>query len=220
MPDSINAVSPNYSVVGFFAAGTVILAFLGWRFIAAPVPIFRQFGMGLACFSVSFAIWTTIVWIHPSNLDLWNTVGVAAFMPGYFFFLSVVAHNWSSGNRRLILGIAGVYLVTLFALRTFIQPSEPGFSENGLFYFNAQPAPLLLYIVSFAGTLTPAVYAVSQTFTVRWLGRVTLVSFNIIIMCGIVLLSSYDDELQIYNGYLMGIGFLALFAAFLRQKPT
>ena len=220
MNEVANTVSPNYMVVAFFAVGTVIMGFLGWRFITGAMPVFRQFGIGLAWCSASFAVWGVIVAMHPDNLQLWTTIGVALFVPGIFFFLGAATSGWQPRNRRLALLGAVAYLIALFVLRTFLQPSEPGFSERGLIYFNAQPLVLLLYIVAFAGALAPAVYAVSRAMTLRWLSRTTLVCFNLVIMCGVVLLSSYDDDLQTYNGYLMGIVMLALFGTYLRHKPS
>lgn len=220
MEESVAATTPNYAVVGFFIVGTLILAFLGWRFFSNPTPVFRQFGIGLACAAAAFALWTAIVWVRPENLHLWTSLGVALFLPGYVFFLNAATHTWLSRNRYLALGVAGVYLTALFVLRTFIAPSEPAFSERGLFYFNTQPLVLLLYVVSFIGAAMPAVYAVSRDITVPWLSRATLVCFNLILVCGVILLTSYDDDLQTYNGYLMGIGFLSLFVLYLRRKPV
>ena len=218
MAGSASAV--NYMVGLFFAGGTVISAFLAWRFAAAPMPVFRQFGIGLAWFAAAFAIWAVIVSTHPNDLRLWTTIGAAAFVPGLFFFLNAATSGWGPDSRRLALLVAGAYLIALFFLRTFVQPSEPGFSDGGLIYFNAQPLTQLAYIVAFAGALAPAVYAVSRAMTLRWLARTTLVCFNLIIMCGVVLLTSYDDDLQTYNGLLMGVGFLTLFMAYLRHRPA
>ncbi len=219
MTDIINSVSPNYGVVAFFAAGAVMVAFLAWRFISASPQQLRLFGFGLACLSAAFAIWTFVVWNRPDSLTLWTALGLVAFLPGYFFFMRTATYNWTQKNRNIVLAIAGVYLIVLFVLRTFVYPSEPGFSERGLFYFNAHPLVLLLYVFSFASALMPAVYSVSQSISLRWLARTTLVCFNLAIVCGVVLLTSYDDDLQTYNGCLMGIAFLALIVAYLRHKP-
>ncbi len=220
MGESVAAGAPNYGVVGFFLLGTLVFAFLAWRFATSPAPVFRQFGIGLAWTAAAFAVWTAIVWIRPENLHLWTSAGAALFFPGYLFFLNAATHTWLPKNRYLALSIAAAYLLVLFVLRTFVAPSEPGFSERGLFYFNAQPLVLLLYIVSFVGAFMPAVYAVSREISVPWLSRATLVCFNLIIVCGVILLTSYDDDLQTYNGLLMGIGSLGLVIMYLRQKPA
>ena len=217
IPESIPT---NFMVVAFFIVGTIVLTFLGWRFASDPNPVFRQFGIGLGFVALASAIWSVIVWVHPDELEFWNSIGVSVFVPSYFFFLNAATENWLPRSRKLVLVGAAAYLIALFALRTFVLPSEPSFSERGLFYFNAQPLVLLLYIVSFAGSASSAVYAVVRAITLRWLATTTLVSFNLVIMCSVILLASYDDDLQIYNGLLMGIGFLALFAVYLRYKPA
>ena len=215
----MEALSPNYQVVGFFAVGAAVMVFLGWRFAVAGAPVFRYFGLGLACFGAAFVVWAFIVWAHPADLGAWTTLGVVAFLPGLLFFVRAATDSWLPRNQRIAIGIGGAYLLLLFVVRTFILPSDPGFSENGLFYFNAQPLTLLLYIGAFAGALTPAVYAISQAITLRWLARTTLICFNLVIMCGVILLTSYDDELQVYNGYLMGVGLLVLVVLYLRHRP-
>ena len=217
--DAINSASPNYAAVLFFLVGAIISAFISWRFVSASAPPLRTFGIGLACLAVAFAIWAFVVWNRSDSLALWTSIGVVAFLPGYYFFLRTATHNWLPKNRNTALAIAGAYLAILFVLRTFIYPSEPGFSERGLFYFNAHPLVLMLYIFSFAGAFMPAVYSVAQAITQRWLARTTLVCFNVAIVCGVVLLTSYDDDLQAYNAALMGIAFMTLFAAYLRHGP-
>ena len=214
------SLGTNFEVVGFFIAGTVIMAFLRWRFASNPAPVFRNFGAGLACFSAAFAIWSVIVWIQPQDLRLWTALGVAAFLPGYLFFLRSATQDWRPRNRILLLGGALIYLAALFIARTFVAPSEPAFSERGLFYFNAKPIVLLLYVISFVGAAIPAIHAVSRSISVPWLSRATMICFNLIVVCGVILLTSYDDDLQTYNGYLMGTSFLALLAIYLRHRPA
>ena len=220
MVEPSDALSPNAGVVGFFITGAVISAFLGWRFAAGPEPVFRHFGLGLLCFAAAFAVWSAIVWVQPDDLQLWSTAGVAVLLPGYLFFLSAAARNWQPRSRNLLFGGALAYLAVLFIVRTFLLPSEPAFSKDGLFYFNAEPIVQLMYVISFVGAALPAVYSVARSLSVPWLSRATMFCFNLIVVCGVVLLTSYDDELQTYNGYLMGIAFLALFAIYLRQKPA
>ena len=220
MAESIAVESPNYQVVGFFILGTLVMAFLSWRFVTGGNATFRLFGMGLACFTVSFAVWTAVVWARPDNLYAWTSVGVAPLMLGFLLLIGAATQTWESGQRKAALAAAALFLIVLFALRTFVWQSEPAFSERGLFYFNAHPFVLLLYIVSFAAAAMSSIYAVSRVMADRWLARATLVCFNLKIACFIVLLASMDDDLQTYNGYLLGIAMLALFLLYLRRKPA
>ena len=210
----------NYQVMGFFILGVLIFAFLSWRFVTGCNTTFRQFGMGLGCFAASFAVWTAVVWLRPESLHAWTSVGVAPLMLGFLLLIGAATQTWEPGHRKAALGAAALFLVVLYALRTFAWPSEPAFSERGLFYFNAHPIVLLLYIVSFVSAAMSSVYAVSRVISNRWLARATLVCFNLVIVCGIVLLASMDDDLQTYNGYVLGIGLLALFLLYLRRKPA
>ena len=219
MEDSV-AAAPHYGVVGFFVLGTLLFAFLAWRFAFSPAPVFRHFGIGLAWTAAAFAVWSAIVWIRPENLHLWTSVGAALFFPGYLFFLNAATHTWLPRNRRLALGLAGLYLVVLFVVRTFIAPSEPGFSERGLFYFNTQPPVLLLYIISLVGAVMSAGNAVARNISVPWVSRATSVCINLVVVCAVILLTSYDDDLQTYNGYLLGAALLALSVIYLRRKPA
>ncbi len=214
-----NSTDTNFLVVAFFALGTLMSAFLAWRFSADTAPVFRRFGIALAFTSVALAVWSAIVWIHPQNLHLWASIGTAMFMPAFFFFLSSATESWDDKNRTIVLAIAATALIVLFILRTFVVPSEPGFSDRGLFYFNAQPIALVVYVFSFAGTALPAVYVISNNITDRLTARVTMISFNIIVLCSTILLTSYHDDLQVVNAILMGAGFITLVLTYLRKKP-
>ena len=218
--EAADPVPTNFAVVLFFILGALISAFISWRFIGSTEPVFRRFGSGLAFLTASLATWAVIVWIHPDDLHTWASVGAVLFLPSVLFFLGSAIHGWSPKNRNVTISITAVCLFALFILRTFLAPSEPSFSERGLFYFNAQPLALLAYVFAFAGTVLPAVYAVSMKITDRLVGRATLVIFNLITLCGVVLLISYDDDLQTYNGVLMGAGFIALLVLYVWRNPV
>ncbi len=218
--DAADPVPTNFAVVAFFCLGGLICGFMAWRFASSPEPVFRRFGLGMGFLATALAVWMVIVWIHPDDLHAWASVGVALFLPSIIFFLGSATHRWAPKNRNTLIAIAAVCLVALFIVRTFIVPSEPSFSDRGLFYFNAQPLALLVYVFAFAGTVLPAVYAVSSKIADRLVRRATLVAFNLITLCGIVLLTSYDDDLQTYNGILMGVGFVALLVFYIWRNPV
>ncbi len=220
MSETVVGGTANPQVVGFFIVCVLIFAFLAWRFAIGSNSTFRLFGMGLGCLAASLLVWASVVWIRPENLNPWTSVGVAPLLLSFLLLIGVATQTWDGGHRRLALGAAAAFLIVLYVLRTFVWPSEPAFSERGLFYFNAHPIVLLLYIVSFVTAAMSAVYAVSRVIVNRWLARATLVCFNLIISCSIVLLASTDDDLQTYNGYVLGIGLLVLFLIYLRHKPA
>lgn len=208
-----NAVG-EYFVPLFFVVGTGVLWYLAYRFLSTKSAVFRHFGTGLGLYGLAFAIWSLAVFTKPVNLDPITTLGVIPFAVAHLFFLMASTEKLKASNRSAVLFGGVAYLAALFLLRTFIYPSEPGFSENGLFYFNAQPPVIALYIGAFAASLLPAIYAVSQKMKDDVLKYVTHIGFTIAAIGGIVLVTSVDDNLQTINGWVMGLTYAVILAVF------
>lgn len=202
----------------FFAAGTGAMWFLAYRFMSVKGAVFRHFGTGLALYGAAFAIWTLVVLTKPADLDTLTTFGVVPFAVAHLFFLMAATEKVKAASRSMIL-LAGLgYLVVLFLIRTFIYPSAPGFSENGLFYFNAQPLVVVLYILAFTLSLLPAITAVTQQMKDKVLKNISQVAFTIAAIGGIVLVTSVDDELQTINGWVTGATYFVLLAVYATRR--
>lgn len=212
--------STNLDATFYFAFGTIAMLFVAWRFIASKQTPLKQFGHGLLAYGLAFATWTYIVATHPANLDLVSTIGVIPFVAGHLLMVNAATHDWQSKNRQLAFGFGGAFLVVLFVLRTWVMPSAPGFSDQGLFYFHADPIVLLMYIVTFAGAFMTALQVVSNRIATRWLAAMTRIGFNMVVLSGAILLAASDENLQYYNGWVMLIGLLMLVVSYLRAKPT
>ena len=212
----------NNNVVFFFAVGAVAFAFLAIRYVPSPERTFKLFGAALGLLSLAFAIWGVIVGVHPADaaLELWTTIGVFPFGLASLAFVAAATSDWSKKTQNVLLGVAAVVLGVLFVVRTFIDPSSPSFSDSGLFYFNAKPLALLLYVVVFAGAIMPAIHVVTSHLASKSLATATRLSFNLVTLSSVVLLVSKDDELQNWNGYLLLAGLLALVIAYVSNKPA
>ncbi|MEN9739985.1 MAG: hypothetical protein RLZ72_251 [Actinomycetota bacterium] len=210
----------NSNVVTFFVLGTIALGFVGFRFLTSSGVLFRRFGIGLALYALAFAVWSVIVATQPADLQLWTTLGVLPFGVAHLFHVSAATFDWKQSNRLIALGSASTFLAVLFVLRTWVFPSTPGFSDGGLFYFNADPVVTLLYILVFAGAFMPALHVVSSHIGTRWLAALTRIGFNLVVLGAVVLLASYDDNMQYVNGFIMGGGFLGLAVSYLIARPT
>lgn len=210
----------NNDVVNFFIAGAVILAFVAFRFIRSDQRTFRLFGLGLSLYSVAFAVWAFLAATHPADLDTWTSVGVAFFGLAHLFFVASATSDWSTRTQRILLAIAVVFLSGLFVVRTFLLPSKPSFSEAGLYYFNAQPPVLLLYILVFTGALMPAIHVVTSHIAEKTLAMFTRIFFNLTVLTAVVLLTSADEVLQYWNGAVMSLGLLGLLVIYIRRAPT
>ncbi|MFM6980849.1 MAG: hypothetical protein ACKOWE_05545 [Micrococcales bacterium] len=210
----------NTNVFGFFLLAAGIFGFLSFRFASAKKAPYTHFGFGLAAFSLAFLVWAYIVISVPSAemLSTLMTVGVVPFVAGFLLLVSSATYDWKSSNRTLILSIAVVFLVGLFVLRTFVLPSEPAFSDNGLIYFNADPIIELMYVLAFAGGFMTSLQVVSRSISDRLTAALTRIFFNVVVVCGVILLVSHDDVLQNYNGYLMLAGLVGLLVVYLPSK--
>lgn len=208
----------DYLVPLFFVVGTGAMWFLASRFLSAKGATFRHFGTGLALYGAAFAVWGLAVLVKPADLDAMTTVGVIPFALAHLFFLMACTEKTKASTRSLIL-LGGLgYLAALFLIRTFIYPSAPGFSENGLFYFNAQPPVIALYILAFAASLLPAINAVTQQMKDKVLKNVSQIGFTIAAIGGIVLVTSVDDSLQTINGWVTGLTYVVLLAVYATHK--
>lgn len=208
----------SYFVPLFFICGAGALWFLAYQFISAKKAEFRNFGIGLGLYGAAFAIWAAVVLTKPADLGPLTTVGAIPFMFAHIFFLLAVTNKMKAANKSLILTGGLAYLVVLFLLRTFVYPSDPSFSSKGLFYFHTQPPIIALYIVAFAATLLPAITAVSQLIKDKQLRSISQIGFTTAAIGGIILVTSYDDNLQTINGWIMGITYIVLLVAFARRK--
>lgn len=213
----MNSILGDYLVPLFFVVGTAAMWFMAYKFWSAKGSIYKNFGAGLALYGLGFAVWSVAVFTK-SNVDLWTTIGVIPFASAHLFYLMAATGKARSSTRSLIL-LAGVaYLISLFFIRTFIYQSSPGFSNNGLFYFNAQSPVVAMYILAFTLSVFPAISAVSQQLKDSTLRIVMQVCFPILLVGGIILVASYDDDLQTINGWVTGITWAVVVTVFAQKR--
>ena len=204
----------DYMVPLYFIIGSLAILFLSYKFLSQKAPVFRNFGIGLLLTGVAFAVWSVAVLTKPDNLETITTVGVVPFGAALLFFLMAGTQKLKAANRSLVMFLGLAYLGVLLILRVFVYQSHPGFSAKGLFYFHADPAIVALYIGAFAASILPAINAVSQQIKDKTLKFVTQLGFTVLAIGGIVLLTSYDDNLQTINGWIMGLTFVLLLSVY------
>lgn len=205
----------NLSVVGFFLLGAISFATVALRFWKVGGNPQRHFGLGVGLFAVSFVIWAYFVGTKPAELELYITLGVLPFVAGFLALVSAATFDWLPKNRMTIFTVAILVLAGQFVLRTWVMPSAPGFSQNGLIYFHAQPLVQLIYALIFAGGFMTSLHVVSSRIPNRLTAALTRIFFNLVVVTGLILLVSTDDTLQYYNGNLMGAAFIGLLVVYL-----
>lgn len=205
-------------VPAYFLFGTVSMLFIAQKFITAKKMLYKNFGYGLGLYSAALAVWTLLVILKPEEIDTWTTIGAVPFGLAHVFFLLAAVDKVKSSTKFSILSGGAVYLAVLVVLRATVLDSNPGFSDAGLFYFNADPVIIAMYIGAFAGTFLPALGAVSKSMRDKLLSGVTRNAFTVLVLSSVVLVSSRDEELLLIVGWAMGLSYLALVSVFYSRK--
>jgi hypothetical protein len=206
----------NISVALFFIHNVLATLFIGMKLKSHKDPVFKDFGMGLLLTGVAFAIWTAAVLFKPANLDLFVTVGAFFFIISLMSFLAAGLQRVA--NRSSLMTVGFVVALLLFILRTFVYPSNPSFSPEGLFFFNVQPIVQILYIFGLALTVLPATYALANKISNSYYSRLFEYGFIIQVMGGILLLTSTNITVLYINGWIIGLTYLVMWTSLLFGK--
>ena len=155
----------------------------------------------------------------PKNLELFVAIGSLFFIVSLITFLSAGLQNVSASNRKILLLTGSVVAVVLFLIRTFIYPSEPGFSPEGLFFFNPHPVVQVIYIFILALTALPAIDALASKFTQPY---ASLVRYGFIaeVMGGLILITSTNTLVLYIDGWIIGSIYLLLWTSLLFSKKV
>jgi hypothetical protein len=203
-------------VIVFFAFVTLCVlasAYLLPRFAQSIAA--RRFALGLWLVGIAFAIWSVVVITKPvDTLETFVTTGLIVMLGALVLIVNAATIHLSRSEQQLALVLTVAYMVLLVVIR-FFNPSQPFFSDNGLFYFGQQPVVGFMTILMLGGTIVPAVLVVAREIKDK-----DVLSSNVFIgacmaelIGGVLLLSSRDDSLLTLVGWAMGIAFAFLVLA-------
>lgn len=203
----------NSFVALFFLHTTLATFLLGFKFRSRADQVFKNFGLALILNGFAFVVWSVAVLMKPDNLEAWVTVGVIFFAAALVYFLAAGTQHVDPATRQSIM-IAGVVgAVILFFLRTFVYPSQPGFSPEGLFFFNPHPIVQALYIFGISLTALPAINALASKFGKIHYAHLVQYGFTALVVGSVILVSSVNTTLLYLNGWVMGIVYLVLWTS-------
>lgn len=189
------------------AIGTAILA---WWFLTRKQKTLKTFGLGVAGYSVGLTAWSILVVTKPDNLQPLVLAGAVPFLLAHFAYAKVAYKNINFAKTSfLTLVVAGAIAAT-FIVRTFLYPSVPYFSSDGLLFFGLHPASSAFYIATIALTFLPAVSVVGNTLKKGVLRNVMQVSLTTLFINSVILVSSQSDTLLLINGYVASAALLAV----------
>jgi len=210
----------NPLVLAFFLHNVLATFFLGMKFRGRPDPAFKNFGSALLLNSVAFAVWSIAVVLRPQNLELFITIGAVFFIASLIAFFSAGIQNIDKSKRQSLILIGSVVAIILFLLRAFAYTSNPGFSPEGLFFFNPHPIMQIIYIFALALTALPAIDAVASKLVQPAYSRLVRYGFIAQVMGGVILITSTDTLVLFINGWIIGIVYLLLWTSLLFSKKA
>lgn len=209
----------NPLVVSFFLHNVLATLLLGFKFRGRSDAVLKNFGSALILNGIAFAIWSAAVVMRPQNLELFITIGTLFFIASLITFLSAGLQNINESTRRTLLLTGFVVAVILFLIRTFVYPSQPGFSPEGLFFFNPHPIVQIIYIFGLALTALPAIDALASKFAQPYS---SLVRYGFIaeVMGGFILITSTNTFFLYIAGWIIGIVYFLLWTSLLFGKKS
>ena len=197
----------------FFVFTTLSALLTGYRLPRyVPGVAARRFGTGLCLGGVAFALWSIAVITRQADLlYTWMTLGLMFLLPALLFFIAAGTTGLSAGTQRIVW-VAGVAAAVFHVLLRLAYPSNPHFSDAGLFYFGEQPYVKFVTISLLTATIIPATWVVSREIAAKSaLAAKIFVGACVTELVGsVLLLASNEDALLFPVGWAMGIGFLLL----------
>ena len=209
----------NLLVVSFFLHNVLATLVLGVKFRSRSDSVIKNFGSAIILNSVAFGIWSVAVLMMPQDLELFITIGTLFFIASLITFLSAGLQNSNESNRKMLLLAGSVAAVIIFFMRTFIYPSQPGFSPEGLFFFNPHPIVQIIYIFALALTALPAIDALASKFTHPY-SSLLRYGFIAEVMGGIILITNVDTLVLYIAGWIMGFVYFVLWTSMLFGKKA
>lgn len=120
-------------------------------------------GRALMLTGLSFAIWSAAVITKPAGttLNFWVSAGALIFIGALVFFTKAAVSSLPAAQQQLALTGAVVYAVVLWFVRLAL-PSHPGFSADGLFFFQPHDVVKFMYVVLMVLVILPAIHKTAE----------------------------------------------------------
>jgi len=205
----MDCATSNFLIPLFFIHGAIGTGILALWFLNKKKQDLRDFGWGMAGYTLGLAIWAVVVLIKPEDLKPLILAGVIPFLLAHLAFAKVAAAKLPIKSSTLVLTTFGLILATFIA-RTFIYQSEPYFSDDGLLYFGLQSVPVALYIATISVSFLPAIRAVVAEIKQVDLKSIMGVGLTTLYINAIIFVSAKDETLLMINGAVLSLALLVL----------
>lgn len=197
-------------VPAFFLQVVLGTGILAWWFLSRKDKVLKTFGVGLTGYSLGLVAWTVLVLTKPENLDPLIVAGAIPFLLAHLAFAKVAYKNLDFTKTSLLSLVVAGTIAGTFVVRTFIYPSAPYFSADGLLFFGLHPLSIAFYIATISLTFLPAISIVTDHLKKGSLKAVMMVGLTTLYINSIILVSSNSDTLLLINGVIMTVALLVL----------
>lgn len=201
-------------VILFFALATISSVISGF-FIYNKVKgskICNSFGIALTLTGIAFAVWSYTIITKPiSALNSFVSLGLFIMLIAVLYYAISASRNLPKGQNTLLVATTAIFSIIIIIAR-FFYPSEPYFSENGLFFFNPQPIILFLELILLGSTILPAILELKKEIskTDKTTSMITTSSLIVALLGTFILLTTLNEDLLFLIGWVIGIAFLFL----------
>lgn len=203
----------------YFIHATLGAAILAWWFSSQKSKTLKTFGLGMAGYAAGLAAWSLLVLTKPDNLKPLILIGAVPYLLAHLAFAKVAYKNINFAKTSLLSLVVGGTIAGTFLVRTFVYPSEPYFSSEGLLFFGLHPVASAFYIATVALTFLPAIAVVAATLKNGVQRMVMQSGLTILFITSVILVSSQSDTLLLINGWVMSVTLLALWLSALSAPP-
>jgi len=209
----------NLLVPLFFVHITLGTAILAWWFLRHSSRTIKDFGLGMAGYSLGLAAWAILVIIKPEDLKPLILLGVIPFLLAHIFYAKAAYTDTASSKKNIMITFVWIGIIATFVLRTLFFKSNPYFSEDGLLFFGLHPTSIALYIAVISVSFLPAIRATVSKIKGVKTSSLMNATLTTLYVTSIILVSAQDGLLLLINGWVMGVALLVAWVTALRTKP-
>ena len=159
----MSSLTDSILVPAYFVQVVVGTGILSWWFMNHKEKVLKTFGLGMLGYSLGLLAWTISVLIKPDNLKPYILIGAVPFLLAHFAYAKVAYKNINFAKTSMLTLLVAGTIAATFIVRTFLYPSEPYFSADGLLFFGLHPVSSAFYIATIALTFLPAIWVISDT---------------------------------------------------------
>lgn len=206
-------------VPAFFLQMVLGTAILSWWFLKRKDQTLKAFGLGMAGYSLGLAAWMLLVLTKPTDLQPLILAGAVPFLLAHLAYAKVAYKNLDLTKTSALAVIVLGTIAATFIVRTFLYPSDPYFSEQGLLFFGLHPLSVAFYIATISLTFLPAISVVASRLKKGSLKTTMHVGLTTLYINSVILVSGKDDTLLLINGVVMSVALLSVWVKAVTTSP-